>query len=214
MPSDVRGNRFHIPQYLVILGVIVSGCGSQATAENECVALTFTTETTKSEMPIVFTDYKGNSIAQSFKLPASTDVNGVSLVLSKSGTVPDDVPVTLTIEEDQPGKPNGTVVTSATGAASGNLRPANISTPGAYRFNFTGYVTLDFNKTYWLRLTGAWGASNKTDANFIQWHAHDGVSGDYTDGRALYQTTDDPSGWSSYLVGAYRDLLFTIHCQQ
>ena len=85
---------------------------------------------------------------QSFTVPRSvTDYKGMALKLSKNGTPPNNL--IITILEDSDGAPDAG---SPVANASFEIEPGDVTTLYAWIFkNSTYFFSLDANKTYWIK---------------------------------------------------------------
>ena len=193
---------------------LLIGCGSighDASLFTCTSGSVFVTErTVGKEIPIHSPSYGGNELAQSFQVTSKTKIGSVSLELMRIGT-PGVSTLTVRIQGDSSGQPDGTSLASATlSVASTNILQLsidqNISTaPAFYVFSFgnNGSITLSSGKTYWLRVQADYTASD-TDA--IEWIANDTNS--YSNGNAAYK--DGTGAFVTTLLDAQRDFVFNL----
>jgi hypothetical protein len=140
----------------------------------------------------------------SFTVPHSDDTyRGISLYLSKSGTIGNDV--VIQIQTDNAGSPSGSVVTNASFA----ITSASITAGGAgfYLTNSANQFSLTANTRYWIVAKCGSGISDGDVSNFFQWHGCQGVTATY--GRGNMKTT--ANGGTAWTDWPTYDLAFKLH---
>lgn len=145
-------------------------------------------------------------IAQSFKLSSDATLLSLQVKLLRVGIVNSEL--TLRIQGDNGGVPNGTnlgsgtfaITTSAT-TGNGNISD---SSSGFYTVTFSSSVSITKNTLYWLRMEVAYSANSSA---YIKWMAND--SNADTDGQAFLST--DGSNFTVF-TGGTKDMLVKIGC--
>jgi len=195
------------------LGLILFALQACSAAGTSCTVASSTSATDAKGLELKTNTLGGSSIAQSFQITQTTTVTPTSafIKLARTGTFATGYTLTLTIESGATATgggyspiPNGTSI-----LATGTYDPSRVSTTASnYTFTFTGAQTLSPGTTYWLKLTANYPLDG---TNFVVWSAHEGDSGNYTGGQAIYETST-PGIWSDTLIGGLRDMVFSIGC--
>ncbi len=196
--------------YMLCSAIALGGCaqGSNNNNNEENCAVSYASITAEAELGLNDTVLGGDELAQSFKVSENKTITKIQLLLQKVGMTSGSFTgyeVILQLVNDSAGKPTGSAVTSETPVLDVS---AIGSTSGFYTFTFASNVSLTAGTLYWIRVRGTYPASKK---DLIKWYAHNGSSGEYSNGQALYETITS-NDWQSLVIGDLRDLLFKIGC--
>lgn len=143
-----------------------------------------------------------SDLAQSFTLSIAGSISAVKLALLPLGTPAGTL--TLKLEGDSGGGPDGTALDSAT------LSVASVTKEDSYTFTFSKRNTLEASKTYWLRLSASYGNS---DSDLVQWLGASGASGQPGVGSGAYLSRGS-NVWSKVFLASplARVFLFKFDC--
>jgi len=191
-------NRAAVLACATLCAAVAAGCGGGGASET-CVSK-LAVDTEGDELGVNQTSLGKDDIAQSFSPVTGASVTTVALQLFKEGEPGGTL--TLTLEGDSAGTPDGAPVATA------ELSIASITNPNPafYTFTFASAATLTAGETYWLRLGASYGAS---DDNLVLWSGNDGDA--FSRGSAAYFNFTTQT-WSTDGIGANRDLLFKVGC--
>jgi hypothetical protein len=180
------------------IGYFGSGCGS-----GTCTIASNILETSGQEVGVGFATLGGNKIAQSFYVTSTATLKSIQLKLAKVGTITTSsgYTVTVTIVNDSSNQPGSTTLSSTMTMLTDNIS----STPTLYAFTPTEFSISP--GTYWIKLVVNYPVSA---SNYIKATAHEGSSGEYTLGQAVYE--NGSAAWSTSIIGGFRDLVFAIGC--
>ncbi len=197
---------------LALFGVLASSCGQVTVSGSDAsCALAFTTETEGKALGLNDGALGGGDLAQSFTLTEAKTVSQVQLKLRRVGMTSSSFQghtASLGIESNNTstGKPSGTALSTSDATLAVTLIS---TTPGFYTFTFSSSVSLAAG-IYWLRLKASYPTSSDSK-NLIQWVAHDGSNGAYSDGSAAYKPLSTEV-WETGAIGTLIDLLFKVGC--
>lgn len=186
-----------------------SGSGQTCTTVTGATALNWSGG---KELGFRSSTFGGDELAQTFKVATTRTYNKVSVILIRQGNPLPPSMLTLRIQADNSGQPDGTtlgggtltVASAGTDPQTGTY-PQSISKSAAtYSFNLSSEVTLTESKTYWLRIQADFPAS---DSDTIKWLGEDGTL--YVGGAAYYETSTE-NAFADTLIGSARDLTFEV----
>lgn len=192
---------------LLAHGLHLSSCGRLS---SPCAGPGFLAQTAGKQLAVADVNLGATYLAQSFLSTGSLHARTIVLRLLKTGTVSDSALLSLTLQGDASGSPDGTVLASA------QLQAINIGTrkDSSYTFTLNSDVVLSPGTIYWITLSGNY-PPNDSNGNQILWMAHDGPGG-YSNGHAAYSidsaATSTPAGWATTAIGSTRVLTFQVGC--
>ena len=189
----------------ISLALLSLGCGLDPLSSCD---YGYTSLSSGAEIAIKSTTLGGSSIAQSFSLPHSDEgfltLQNVRLYFKRTGSFDTEDTITASIVADSSSIPDTTIL------SSGNVLISTLSDSDfvAKDIALSSAVSLTTETTYWITITASYPQS---DTDLVEVRAHQGSSGEYTSGQALYETST-PGSWSSLLIGDFRDLNFQFNC--
>jgi hypothetical protein len=195
-------------------GGFACGGGSSTTTSADVCNIRQLNNTASDSVAIGSTLLNGNTVIQSFFVPAGSDQ---SFSKVKIGLVREGYPIgrlTLKVQTDNSDSPSGVEVSTATSVnldytSDSALNTSTFKTTHEwYTFSFGSSVTFTQNKRYWLVLTTS-AALNAT--TYVMWT---GVNTNpYTSGRAMYLAGSlAGANYSTAAITDDRDLTFAM-CQ-